>query len=120
MGNENIYLALLKAFINKESGNIDDVSWDFTEVDQNCRLIGNLCGDSHFDNSNNNDGINFVISQGCGGVSEENRPEGCVYTQFDKATGMLVDVVAVKPSENKFKLFRIGAGGESRDREFIY
>ena len=120
MSNHDIYLAILKAFVGKEAGSLNDVSWDFTEVAPSCRLIGNLCGDSHFDNANKVNGINFVISQGYGGVSEADRPEGCVYTPFDKSTAMLVDVVAVKPSQNKFKIFRIGAGGENCDREFTY
>jgi hypothetical protein len=114
-----IWTAILLSFLHNESGEADNVVWDFTR-NNDCRLAGCLTGDSHYDNQGTVKGINFVITQGFGDVLEENMPEGAVNTKFDRAYKTLIDVAAIKPSKREMRIFRIGAGGAERDRNFSF
>ncbi len=120
-----------------------NVSWDFTNIDSSSKLIAYICGDSHFDALLKKDevfvtesgtdavpigiscpanGVNYLISQGYGGNNISNCHSKATYTSFvhDVKAQMLYDVVAIKPEKNEVKVFRVGAGGEERDREFSY
>ena len=143
---------ILEGFANKTSGTDNEssnkyynsnVSWDFSSVDDTCKLIAYICGDSHFDALLKKDdifvtengkgqipagiscpanGVNYLISQGYGKVPESECHSKARYTKFnhDATEQMLCDVVAVKTEKRIVKVFRIGAGGESCDREFFY
>ena len=129
----------MEAFASKSQGTINGVSYDFTGI--NARLIGNLCGDSHFDamlkkdqtitvkkNAGgvisdvqlNGNGVNYVIFQGFGGISEQSIPPWARRLTVDPDTEVLFDVVAIKPEKGIAKVFRLGKGGAEYDREFIF
>lgn len=114
-----LWTEILRSFLTGTKGESEGVVWDFTG-NKDCRLAGCFCGDSHYDNQGKVDGILHVISQGFGDVLPENMPEGAVNTKFDRASCTLIDVVAIKPEKRQIKIFRIGAGGEARDREFDF
>lgn len=114
-----IWTAILKAFLHNEAGSIEGITWNFTQ-NHDCRLAGCLVGDSHYDNQGNAEGFNNVITQGFGRVLEQNMPKGAVSTPYDPSYETLIDVAVIKPEKRKMKLFRIGAGGLSRDREFSF
>ena len=62
----------------------------------------------------------YIITQGFGRVLEQNIPEGAISTQYDPGIETLIDVAAIKPEKRELKIFRIGAGGSSRDRVFSF
>ena len=111
------YLRILKDCNAKAKGESDGVKWDFSQGAV-CHVVANLTGDSHFDAEENHDGIYFAISQGYGGVGVNSMPKWSSKTYFDPNQQMLVDIVAYKPATHQLKLFRIGAGGAPKDREF--
>lgn len=143
---------ILEGFANKTSGTDNEssyeyqnsnVSWDFSSLDDSCKLIAYICGDSHFDallkkddvfvtESGNEqipagiscpaNGVNYLISQGYGRMDKTECHSKARYTEFnhDAIEQMLCDVVAIKTEKRIVKVFRIGAGGESCDREFSY
>lgn len=110
-----IWEAILQGFLHNQTGELDGVTWDFTN-NHDCRLVGSLTGDSHFDNQSTINGVNHVITQGFGAVLEENMPEGAINTKFKSSCQTLIDVAAIKPEKRELRLFRIGAGGAQRDR----
>ena len=65
-------------------------------------------------------GVDYSISQGYGTVSPKEIENGGVYTPFSRVKQMLVDLVAVKPAKREVRIFRVGAGGEVRDRGYLY
>lgn len=114
-----VWEAILQGFLHNQSGESDGVTWDFTE-NRDCRLVGSLSGDSHYDNQGTLNGINHVITQGFGTVQEQNMPKGAINTKFDAGNQTLIDVAAIKPKKGELKIFRIGAGGAQRDRSFSF
>ena len=79
-------------------------------------LAANLTGDSHCDRTCSKDGGNIFISQGYGTIEEKLRPKDIVLEKFNPNTQMLAELVAIDADAREIKLFRIGAGGQSRDR----
>ena len=51
---------------------------------------------------------------------ENEMPSWGIYSEFNKLTETLIDIVSICPSARQIKIFRVGAGGEERDREFSY
>lgn len=135
------FVKIIEAFANKTSGSYSGYDYDFSEIDQDCRLIGYLCGDSHMDAELRKDetkdvfklsdgeltsmqtsgnGVNYVITQGYGSTGSNNLPTWATHLDFNLATECLIDVVAICPAKRKFRYFRIGIGGATRDRVFSY
>lgn len=112
-------IRFLQAFALRTKEKIGDFESDF-ESAENTSLAGVIAGDSHFDAQSTRYGINYVVTQGYGTVSARNVPEEGAYTPFERTNQMLCDVVAIKPASGEMKVFRIGAGGESRDRAFRF
>ena len=86
------------------------------------KLAGVFSGDSHFDYFDSVDGVNYFVTQGCGGVGpKELPPQGRVYHQFSEQLGRgdtfdstehcLIDLAAVKTEKREVRIFRLGAGG---------
>ena len=117
--NGEIFFAIAKAFRANGKGEQDGVAWDFS-ANQDCRLAGVLTGDSHFDSQITEDGINFAITQGYGGVGADSIPEGAHKTFFSPNDNLLVDIVVLKPQRRLLKLIRMGAGGPVCDRLFAW
>lgn len=115
--NREIYLQILKDCNAKAKGELNGVKWDFSKGTP-CHVVANLTGDSHFDAEENHDGIYFAISQGYGGVAEASMPKWSSKTPFNPSQQMLVDIAAYKPATHELKLFRMGAGGKEKDRQF--
>ena len=80
------------------------------------RLAANLTGDSHFDRTFSKDGVNIFVSQGYGTIEEKDRPKDVKLEPFDPRKNMLAELVAIDADAREIKIFRIGAGRESRDR----
>ena len=59
-------------------------------------------------------GVNYIVRQGYGYVSDAQMPSGATRDSFNYNTQCLFDVLAVKGNGNA-KVFRIGAGGSARD-----
>lgn len=90
-------------------------------------FVGYFCGDSHFDNAFELNGVNYTISQGFGGCDEIDVPWGAWRAPlFDRnvpgtfARETLFEIVGVKPEKHVFKMFRVGAGGAIYDRQCLY
>lgn len=114
MENTDIFDAIMYGFKNKTSGSMRNIYWNFSSNKSN-DLVANLCGDSHFDNASKKNGINRIITQGYGGVSEEELPVGA--SKWNKGADMIIDIVVLKPQQKEFTLFRLGVG---KDRFFTY
>jgi len=121
--NNNTLIKLLLDFTSRSAGkshsndNIS-LSWDFTNATG--KLVGILCGDSHFDAEIKSNNINFIVTQGYGSISKLERPPHAIVTSFNPQKEMLIDIVAIKPHLRQMKYFRLGAGGSARDRSFTY
>lgn len=110
---------ILEAYANKTSVTIDgyDINTDFTNIKSN--LICVLSGDSHFNNQINRNGVNYIVRQGYGWVSESDMPDGATFYPYDIRWQCCYDVLAVKKNGTA-KIFRIGVGGEDVDYEFSW
>lgn len=110
---------LLSAFALHTSGSDPSygLSYDFTS--SQASLVCVLTGDSHFNNFVKEDGVNYIVRQGYGGVADTEMPTGATKDSFDYKTQCLFDVLAVKDDGNA-KVFRIGAGGSARDLSITY
>jgi hypothetical protein len=86
------------------------------------KLAGVFSGDSHFDYFDSLDGVNYFVTQGCGGIGpNELPPQGRVYHQhseqlgrcdtFDSTESCLIDLAAIKTEKREVRIFRLGAGG---------
>lgn len=113
--------ALLAAFVAKTAGTDGTlgVTWDFTSSPATAKLVCVLAGDSHFNNYAVTDGVNYIVRQGYGGVSDSEMPSGATKDTFNYNSQCLFDVLAVK-ANGTAKVFRIGAGGSTRDLAFTY
>lgn len=109
--NRDTYQQLLIAFLKRKKGEKGGVEWDFRKNGSSI-LVANFCGDSHFDNFINREGINFVITQGYGGVNpaelEKNEAQPTVTGRLPDE--MLIDIVVIKPEKREFNIYRWGAG----------
>lgn len=135
--NQDLYLSILEGFNNRTAGfgvagvgeksiwdNPDAgkiVKWDFTGVSPDTHLVGNLCGDSHFDSLSMHRGIWFLTSQGYGPLKDpELLPHGSIHTVFDDTRCTLFDIVAIKYEKRQVGVFRVGAGSGICNRFFSY
>ena len=109
---------ILKDFVAKTAGSdsLVGISWDFTGLTG--KLVCNLCGDSHFDNYIKRDGVNYIVRQGYGYISDSDIPSGGIYEAFDHNFQCCFDVLAIK--DNKAKIFRIGIRDSAADIEFTF
>ncbi len=112
-------LTLFREFNAGGKGEAEGVKWDFSR-NVNCRMVAYITGDSHFDVTEVHDGILVAISQGFGGVSPIDVPRWASRLDFNPDQQTLVDLVAVKPEKKELRIFRLGIGGEERDRSFSW
>ena len=112
-------IAILEAFVARGRGEAEGLRWDFSGL-RDQAFAGCFFGDSHFDHHLSEHGVAYTISQGYGTIRDQDLIPGAVRTRFECRTQMLVDLVAVKPARRQVRVFRIGAGGEARDRGYGY
>ena len=110
------------AFNKRQAGTdsiYNNVSYDFSNATGT--ICGLFSGHSHFDVHHQEDGLLLVCHQSMGDLNlKTEMPSWGIYSGFDKLTNTLIDVVSICPSTRQIKIFRVGAGGEERDREFSY
>lgn len=113
--------AIFPDFVSKSSGSNSDlgISWDFRNSPTSAKLVCVLCGDSHFNAFQKINGVNYIVRQGYGGIAASEMPASAVKDDFDHNEQCLLDILAIK-SNGTAKMFRIGAGGESRDLTISY
>ena len=111
------FVKIIEGFAQRQIVSHSDTSWDYTS--KLAKIVCVLSGDSHFNNSIKENGVNYVVRQGYGGISEASKPEGATSDSFNWNNQCLFDVLAIKDNSNA-KIFRIGAGGESRDLELTF
>ena len=86
-------------------------------------LVGYFCGDSHFDNELEWQGVNWTVFQGMSNAGRRFRPWGAREIDIrerDFSRFTHFDIVAIKPSIGEFKIFRVGQGGSACDRICLY
>lgn len=107
---------ILSSFVAKTSGSNSSLglTWNFGSA--KASLVCVLSGDSHFNNMGVVDGVRYIIRQGYGGASASDIPSGGSFDSFSVTNSCLFDVLVV--SESKAGIFRIGAGGQTRDVTF--
>lgn len=112
---------ILEDFKKCAKGEDQGLKWDFSHNQSN-KIIGCISGDSHFDCEAVLNEITYVITQSYGTVSQKHLPKTppTTYLPFTRTNEMLVDMVAIKLNRQEMKFFRIGIGGEQRDRTFKY
>lgn len=113
---------ILEAFVKGEKGEIlvdkkNTLTWDFTQ-NQNTQLAGILSGHSHFDQQAELRGINYLLTQSYGTISQRDLPDLARYRPFSRKEQMLLDMVAIQPSTGEMRFFRIGEGDTECDRIF--
>jgi len=113
--------SILAAFVAKTAGSNTStgVSWDFTSVPSSCKLVCSFAGDSHFNNTAVTNNVRYIVRQGYGSISDSEMPSGSTKDTFDYNTQVLFDVLCIKSNGNA-KVFRIGAGGDTRDLAFTF
>lgn len=115
---------LFAGFVHSEAGGQGRVKWDFTGRPQR-RFACCLCGDSHYDNLGALDNVCYVVSQGYGGCDPRVLVPGANMTRnyWSQRKNMpLIDVLGIKRvgGIGAGRVFRIGAGGAARDREWFF
>ncbi|MDO4574894.1 MAG: metallophosphoesterase [Planctomycetia bacterium] len=110
---------VLEAFVQKEKGEKDGVRWDFTQ-NQNTTLAGCIFGHSHFGNQIYERGVHYILTQSYGTIHDENLPDFADYTRFGRKESLLCDIVVLKPAQREMRIFRLGAGGAEKDRDFHF
>ena len=108
---------IIESFMNRTSVTFNEKTWNFSS--KKAKVVCILSGDSHFNNQTIQNGVNYIVRQGYGGCSVENMSENATRDNFDSNTQCLFDVLVIKDVSTA-KIFRIGAGGETRDYEFNY
>lgn len=109
---------LLSAYALKGSGSEIGLDWDFTHAQG--RLVGMFAGDSHVNALVREDGVNYFITQGYGGMENGNiRPE-CRRAWYNSRHSLCCDVIVIKPEKGEVHTFRVGAGGAEMDYSFTY
>ena len=110
------------AFNKRQKGEdliYNNVSYDFSEATGT--ICGLFSGHSHFDVHHQEEGLLLVCHQSMGDLNlETEMPSWGIYSGFNKLENTLMDIVSICPSARQIKIFRVGAGGEKRDREFSY
>lgn len=112
--------SILNSLANHTSGSnlSTGLSWDFTNK-TSIKFVCSLAGDSHFNNYIKRDGVNYIVRQGYGGISESEMPEGASRDDFNWEVICNFDILAIKQNGSA-RIFRIGVGGVNRDLEFTY
>lgn len=102
---------IIEAYASKTSGRNDNigVTWDFSQSKGSFVCI--LSGDSHFNNYIKQNGVNYIVRQGFGGVGVSDMADGSTRADVED---ICCDVLAVKQNGSA-KIFRIGAGGAEYD-----
>ncbi len=120
------FAEMLLAFVACGKGSLGDVEWDFRGLKgRDVRLAGCICGDAHWDLCEEVDGVHYAITQGYGKFAWEQpvslrQMRGTVHEFVDCEKEVLFEIVAVKPARHELHMFRVGAGGSARDREWRY
>lgn len=118
--NADLCFQILTGFNEKTKGESKTVKWDFTQ-NKRTKFAAIISGDSHFNNQTIYKGVNMIITQGYGTISDANIPECVDYVKrVNRKNSMILDIAAIKPHKGEMKLFRIGAGGADRDRTFHF
>lgn len=91
-----------------------------TEYASKKTLVGYFSGDSHFNDYDFYNGVNYYVTQGYGWNSPDLMQPRNQHAYFDYKQCMCIDVVAVKSSKREVHTFRIGAGGADFDCSFSY
>lgn len=112
-------------------GEYDGVKWDFSSA-KAC-FAGDLSGHSHTEAHVTIGGVTFMTRPGYGTVPRDclafgardpkdtgENPENLHASPRVPRDGMLIDLVAVKPSERLVHVFRFGVGGAESDLEYSY
>jgi len=114
------------AMANGWKGGFGDVSWDFSSFKRrDVRFAGAICGDAHEDITAECEGAHCCVSQGYGKFAWE-RPTSLrdlktvPYEFFKLDEQCLFEIVACKTAKRELHVFRVGAGGAKRDREWNY
>jgi hypothetical protein len=89
MENADVFDAIMRDFKHKANGRLRNLHRNFAKNQSN-DIVANFCGDSHFDNSVVHDGVNRIITQGYGGVSESDVPLGG--KKWNRGSGMIIDI----------------------------
>lgn len=110
-------ISVIESFVNRTSKTYAGKTWNFTN--KKAKVVCILSGDSHFNNQTKTNGINYIVRQGYGGCSVDNMSPNATRDNFSMETMCLFDVLVIK-DESTAKIFRIGAGGETRDYEFNF
>ena len=103
---------------------LDRILKDF--VRQGGRLAGSISGHGHYNADARDNGVNYFILQGYGGIGpRELPPFGRVAWEFDPLLGRtdtfdmtkyaMIHLVVIKPELGEMKIFRVGAGGSACD-----
>lgn len=118
--NFNALREIYKSLANHTSGINENLNlhWDFSK-NINSKLVCCLSGDSHFNNYIKRDGVNYIVRQGYAAAPADVMPIGATIDNFDWTRQCLFDVLAVK-ADGSAGIFRIGAGGKTRDVLFTY
>jgi hypothetical protein len=78
-----------------------------------------FAGHSHSDLEVEEKGVIYAISQSYGTAPWQRITPDARYTLVDRASTVIVDMVAIKPKNGEAKIFRVGAGGEKLDRDLV-
>ena len=108
---------IIEAFAQRGTASHAGENWNFAGT--TAKIVCVLSGDSHFNNSLKENGVNYFVRQGYGNVGADSLPSGATFDAFNPNSQCLFDVLVVKDNSNA-KIFRIGAGGETRDISFTY
>lgn len=84
------------------------------------RIVGLLCGDSHFNLLAKENGVNYYVTQSYGWCNDSYLMPTTTHEYYDWSNTLCCDIVAVKPALGVAKSFRMGAGGAKYDVEFEY
>ena len=114
------------AMANGLKGSLGDVSWDFSSFKaRDVRFAGAFCGDAHNDITAECEGAHCCVSQGYGKFAWEapqslREMKTVAYEFFNLDEKCLFEIVACKTARREVHVFRVGAGGIKRDREWRY
>ena len=123
---QDTFAELLFGLAAGSSGGFGDVTWDFRGLKgRDVRFAGCICGDAHVDQDGVAGDVPYAVSQGYGKLCWEYpqtlRDLRTVrYEFFDCAEQVLFEIVALKPQTRELHIFRVGAGGAKRDRDWRF
>ena len=109
---------ILKDYQSRGKGTDGNISWNFKRAKAD--LIGLFCGDTHANVYFKENGVNYYITQGFQGVSEEQKLPEQKVVHFWPFKQCCCDIIAIKPASREVASFRFGAGGKDFDCQFGY